>query len=319
MVLRLATRGSTLALWQAHHVKRRLESAHDGLRVDLSTIRTTGDRITDVPLARIGDKGLFTKEVDRALLTGEADLAVHSLKDIPTTLEPGLDLGAVLEREDPRDAVVFAPDTPPALADLPDGARIGTSSLRRRAQLLHRRPDLQVVDLRGNLDTRLDRIAAGAFDAAILARAGLIRLVREEAVGEVLEPPAWLPAVGQGALAIAIRGDDDDTRRLLRPLDHADTRATTTAERSFLRKLEGGCQVPIGALANVVGDQIVLNGLVAALSGRPLLRSAASGVASEAAAVGTRLADALLDQGAADILEEIRVRAPGSLPGVSAP
>ncbi|MEJ2215863.1 MAG: hydroxymethylbilane synthase [Gemmatimonadota bacterium] len=306
MVLKIASRGSTLALWQAEHVKARLEAEHGDLRVQIAIQHTTGDRITDVPLARIGDKGLFTKEVDRAVLDGAADLAVHSLKDVPTVLEAGLDLGAITRREDPRDAVVFGPGPVSSLDDLPPGARVGTSSLRRRAQLLDRRPDVIVEDLRGNLDTRLRRVAEGDFDAAILALAGIRRLGREEAVGQVLDAPGWLSAVGQGALAIAIRADADSTRALVAVLDHAETRTAVTAERAFLNELEGGCQVPIGAVARVQDQTLTLHGLVASLDGHDVVRGELSGSSTDPEGVGRALARRLADAGATEILDAIR-------------
>jgi hydroxymethylbilane synthase len=306
MVLKIASRGSALALWQAEHVKARLETEHRGLHVEIEVQHTTGDRITDVPLARIGDKGLFTKEVDRALLDGTADLAVHSLKDVPTVLESGLDLGAISRREDPRDAVVFRPGAGSTLDALPRGARVGTSSLRRRAQLLARRPDLVIEDLRGNLDTRLQRVADGDFDAAILALAGIRRLGREDAVGQVLGPPDWLPAVGQGALGIAIRADADDTRQLVSVLEDPVTRGAVTAERAFLNELEGGCQVPIGALAHVDGQSLTLHGLVASLDGRHVVRGEQAGSTADPEAPGRALARRLADEGGAAILQAIR-------------
>lgn len=319
MRLRIASRGSALALWQAEHVKARLEAAHPGLSVEIEVVRTTGDRITDVPLSRIGDKGLFTKEVDGALLDGRAHLAVHSLKDVPTRLEEGLALGAIAEREDPRDALVVAPGRPRTLAELPAGARVGTSSLRRRSQLLHTRRDLVVDDLRGNLDTRLARVAGGEYDAVILAHAGILRLGRSDAVASLLGPPEWLPAVGQGALAVAIRAADDETRAAVAMLDHTATRQATTAERAFLRRLEGGCQVPIGALAEVVGERLRLQGLVAALDGRTVLRGEREGDPADAEAVGDGLAAQLLEEGAGVILERIRALSPRDLPGASPP
>lgn len=318
MVLTIATRGSALALWQAGHVRDRLRAAHPGLTVELRIVKTTGDRITDIPLASIGDRGLFTKEVDRLLHQGEADLAVHSLKDLPTLPEEGLAITAITEREDPRDVLVFAPDGPADLDDLPAGARVGTSSLRRRAQLLARRPDLAVTDLRGNLDTRLARVAAGDYDAIVLAAAGIRRLGRADAIGQWLEPPDWLPAVGQGALGIVTRVDDAETRALLQPLDHAPTRAAATAERALLNELEGGCQVPIGALAALHDDgDLTLHGLVASLDGETVLRGEIAGPADEADALGRRLARQLVQRGADDILAAIREAAP--LPRASPP
>lgn len=319
MTLRLGSRGSRLALWQAEHVKRRLEAAHPGLQVEIRILHTTGDRITDVPLARIGDKGLFTKEIDRAVVSGEVDAAVHSLKDVPTRLADGLALGAVLEREDPRDVFIPAAGGARSLDELPDGATVGTSSLRRRAQLLHHRPDLNVQDLRGNLDTRMKRLSEGGYDAILLARAGVIRLGFEDAVSQVLDPPAWLPAVGQGALGIAIREGDDATRELLAPLRHPETAAATAAERAFLRTLEGGCQIPIGALATVSDGRIVLHGLVAGVDGQPLIRDSIDGPAEDPEAIGVALAHRLLDQGAGKILDAIRGLQTSQLPRASAP
>lgn len=319
MILRIGTRGSRLARWQADFVRERLLRSFPDLHVVVKIIQTTGDRITDVPLAKIGDKGLFTKELDRALLENEIDLAVHSLKDVPTTLPDGLALGAVLEREDPSDVLLPAPGVPSTLAGLPAGARVGTSSLRRRAQIRHLRPDLTVLDLRGNLDTRFERLRAGHFDAIVLARAGVRRLGLEDAVGDVLEAPRWLPAVGQGALGVAIRGDDDVTRTVVSALDDPDTRIATTAERAFLRALEGGCQIPIGALATRDGNSVRLYGLVADLDGEPLIRGDATGDVDEAEALGRGLAEELLARGADAVLRWIREIRPDQLPGASAP
>ncbi len=315
-ILTLASRGSALALWQARHVKALLEDLHDGLEVRIEIIQTKGDRITDVPLAMIGDRGLFTKEVDRAVQSGEADAAVHSLKDLPTVLDDGLALGAVLVREDPRDALVVAPGVPRSLERLPRRAVVGTSSLRRRAQLMALRPDLEVRDLRGNLDTRLRRVADGDFDAVLLAYAGIRRLGRADAVAEVLDAPAWLPAAGQGALAIAVREGDDATRTLLAPLDHPDTRTAVAAERALLRGLEGGCQIPIGALTVEDPDGRRLHAFVAGLDGSPFLADSEP-VGDDAVASGERLAERMRADGAEAILEE--VRGSSGLPGAPAP
>ncbi len=316
--LRLGSRGSALALWQARHVKARLEEAHAGLQVEIVILRTTGDRITDVPLSRIGDKGLFTREIDRAMVDAEIDLAVHSLKDVPTRLADGLALGAVLEREDPRDALLASGDV--GLTDLPAGATVGTSSLRRRAQLLHLRPDLRVEDLRGNLDTRVQRLRDGRYDAVLLALAGLRRLGLEDAVTERLSPPRWLPAVGQGALGVAIRAGDDATAALVAGLEHPETRAATTAERALLRSLEGGCQVPIGALARIDGDRLALDAFVASLDGTELLRGSIAGQPADADALGVALAARLLERGADAILAVVRAAArDGALPAHPAP
>lgn len=306
MKLTISTRGSQLALWQTHHVRDLLRQRDASIDIAIATLRTTGDRITDVPLAKIGDRGLFTKELDRALLDGSADFAVHSLKDVPTQLTDGLALAAVLEREDPRDAFLAAPGRPTALRQLPEGATVGTSSLRRRALLLDLRPDLNVEDLRGNLDTRIERVQTGQYDAAILAFAGIKRLGRTEVVSEVLSPPDWLPAAGQGAIAIVCRSDDERTLAVLRALDHADTRAAVLAERSFLRSLEGGCQIPIGALASVDGDALDLKGFVAGFESGRMLRGETQGKSADSAEVGLALADQLRASGAESLLDEVR-------------
>jgi hydroxymethylbilane synthase len=303
---RLASRGSTLALWQAHHVQDLLRALHPGLEVEIEILHTTGDIITDVPLAMIGDKGLFTKEVDAAVLDGRTHAAVHSYKDVPTRLTDGLHLAAVMQREDPRDAFLPAPGRPRTIAELPAGARIGTSSLRRRSILLNARPDLQVEDLRGNLNTRFRKLAEGAYDGIILALAGVRRFGREAEIGEVLDPPQWLPAAGQGALAIVCRAGDPDTMARLAPLDHPVTRAATTAERTFLSRLEGGCQIPIGALARTANGQLHLRGLVASLDGRTVVRGERSGSIDDAAAAGEALAEELIGRGAAAVLQEVR-------------
>lgn len=319
--LRLGTRGSALALWQARWVKARIETAHPEVTVHLQTLHTTGDRITDVPLAKIGDKGLFTKELDNAIVDGHVDLAVHSLKDVPTRLADGLALAAVSEREDPRDAFLPGSRRPSALADLPPGSVVGTSSLRRRAQLLHYRPDLRVQDLRGNLDTRLGRLTEGHYDAIVLALAGVRRLGREDHVGELLGPPQWLPAVSQGALGITTREGDEATAALVACLHDPDAAASTAAERAFLRALEGGCQIPIGALATIDGDELVLDGFVASIDGAAYIRDSARGPAADPKQVGCALADRLLDRGAGDVLRQVRDAAalPGGLPQASAP
>lgn len=302
----LASRGSALALWQAEHVRNRIRQVRSDIDVDIRVVKTTGDRITDVPLSRLGGRGVFTKEVDNAVLAGEAAAAVHSLKDLPTVMADGLVLGAVLAREDPHDAYVPGPGRAARLDELPAGSRVGTSSLRRRAQLLGRRPDLEVVDLRGNLDTRLRHLADGRYDAIIVAAAGLRRLGREDVIGEILDSPTWLPAVGQGALAVVIRDGDSEAAAVIRLLDDAAARAETGAERAFLRALEGGCQVPIGALGRVHGSVLELHGMVSDLEGRTIMRGSITGTREEAEALGRQLAAELLDRGAGPILEEIR-------------
>lgn len=306
MKLRLATRGSQLALWQAEHVRALLLALGGEVTVEIVIVRTTGDRITDAPLAALGGTGLFTSELDEHVRAGDADAAVHSLKDVPTVQSEGLAIAAVLEREDPRDAYVPAPGMAQSLGALAHGARVGTSSLRRRALLRAHRPDLDVVDLRGNLDTRLARLEEGRCDAAILAYAGIRRLGRESVVGQVLEPPAWLPAAGQGAIAVTVRADDAESAAFVRCLDHPHTRAATTAERAFLRALQGGCQVPIGALAVVDHGTVTLAGFVSDLEGDTTLRGERAGSAEHAARLGEALAGDLIARGAADILEGIR-------------
>lgn len=305
-VLRIASRGSQLALWQARAVEAALLAADPAAGVEIHVVRTTGDRILDVPLAKIGDKGLFTKELDEALLRGDADLAVHSLKDVPTRLPEGLEIVAVTEREDPRDVLIRGGGAAGGLADLPSGARVGTSSLRRRAQLRALRPELEVVDLRGNLNTRLAKLDAGEYDAIVLAAAGVLRLGWAGRVSAYLDADGWLPAVGQGALAVVARAGDDAVRERLRPLHDRDSADATAAERAFLQALEGGCQIPIGALGVVSGDTVTLRGLVAALEGDPILRGAAAGPRDDPAAVGRRLAADLLELGAGDVLAAIR-------------
>lgn len=304
--LRIASRGSELALWQANAVRDALVAADDGVEVRIDVVRTTGDRITDVPLAMIGDRGLFTKEIDSAVLGGEADLAVHSLKDVPTRIPDGLTLVAVTQREDPRDVLIGPAGADVSLDSLPAGARVGTSSLRRRSQLRARRPDVEVVDLRGNLNTRLTRLDAGDYDAILLAAAGVIRLGWRDRVSEWLSPEAWLPAVGQGALAVVARADDARTAERLAVLHDVATGSAVAAERALLRELEGGCQIPVGALATVEEDTMRLSGLVADLEGRVVLRRELEGSASEAEALGHRVAAALREAGAQEILDGIR-------------
>ncbi len=310
MKLTIASRGSALALWQARTVRDTLQAELPGLSIDIEEIRTTGDRILDVPLAKIGDKGLFTKEIDEALLDHRADLAVHSLKDVPTRLPDGLTFGAIGERADPRDALVVREDmSASTLDELPAGSRVGTSALRRRAQLAAARPDLVVMDIRGNLDTRLAKLERGEYDALVLAAAGLIRLGERHRITAFLDPPSWLPAVGQGALAIMIRADDPDVEAVVGRLHHAETATAVRAERSLLAALEGGCQVPIGAHGRVVDGRVRLEGLVADPAGDPLLRGSEEGAAEDAAGVGRRLAERLRTQGAEAILAGIRLNA----------
>jgi hydroxymethylbilane synthase len=293
-MLVIASRGSQLALWQARWVAAQLSAAGQPCRIEI--VKTTGDKITGVPLAKVGTKGLFTKEIEEALLDGRAHLAVHSLKDLPTELPEGLVLAAVPEREDPRDAVVGK-----TLADLPLGARVGTSSLRRAAQLRHLRPDLQVESVRGNLDTRLRKLDEGQYDAILLAAAGLKRLGWGDRIAEILPPEQMCPAVGQGALAIETRAGFDKVGML----DHADTHTAVMAERAVLGALGGGCQVPIGAYATVSEGRVRLLAIVAAPDGTQIIRATAEGLAADAAEIGARLAADLLQRGARQILQAV--------------
>lgn len=293
----IGSRGSQLALWQANHIKSCLEAL--GAEVRIEIIRTTGDKITDVPLAKVGGKGLFTKEIEEALLDGRIDLAVHSLKDLPTELPAGLTLAAVPERELPYDALLGA-----KLSEIPQGARVGTSSLRRSAQLRALRPDLVLENIRGNLDTRIRKLDEGQYDAILLAAAGLRRLGWENRIAELLPPEAMCPAVGQGALGIETR-DHGPALEICRKLEHAPTRAAVEAERALLAGLGGGCQVPIGAHATVERGCLKLRAVVAHPGGSTILRHQCEGAADDAKSVGTQAAKALLDAGARDILVEV--------------
>lgn len=303
--VRIATRASDLALWQARHVQTLL--AARGATAELVTFKTVGDRRLAEPLSAIGGKGLFTAELERALAAGKVDCAVHSLKDLPTEQPRGLMLGAVLEREDPRDVLVVYDGVDASTLDaLPRGSRVGTSSLRRRAQLLASRPDVEVAELRGNVPTRVRKVDEGHVHAAILAAAGLLRLGVRQRIDQFLDAPAWLPAPGQGAIAVQIRDDDDRMRDLLAAIHHPATAAAVTAERAFLGTLEGGCQVPIGALATQEGDALVLHGLVADPRGTRVIRGERRGRAAEPEALGRELAGELLERGASDILAIVR-------------
>ena len=299
----VGTRGSPLALWQAEWVQQKLREIAPQLSVELQRIKTSGDKILDVPLAKIGGKGLFVKEIDEALLRGEIDLAVHSMKDVPTALPDGLGILCVPARENPQDVLVSRQGQ--TLEQLPTGARIGTSSLRRQAQLLRRRPDFHISMLRGNLDTRLRKVREGEFDAIVLAAAGLRRMGWVDQVTEYLAPEVSLPAIGQGALAIEGRTSDSFVRDLLQPLDDPPTRTAVTAERALLDRLEGGCQVPIGAHATIAGDRLTLDALISRLDGRGVVRERIEGPVSDARDLGLQLAERLLSQGGDEILKEI--------------
>ena len=301
----IGSRGSRLALWQAKWVKEGIVAQHPQALVNIEIIKTSGDVMKDAPLSMIGGKGVFTKEIEEALLDGRIDLAVHSLKDLPTTLPEGLIIAAITEREDARDALVLRAGLSiehPSIKYLPEGSVVGTSSLRRLAQLKHLRDGLGIKDLRGNVDTRLRKLDAGHYDAVILAAAGLRRLGFAHRISAALSIAEMLPAVGQGALAIETRDDDSAVIDLLKPLDHARTRAACIAERALLRALGGGCQLPIAAHAVVSDDHLHIDGLVAGLSGDVVIRDTHEGPASDAAPVGEALAARLLKRGADSLL-----------------
>lgn len=300
--IRIGTRDSQLAMWQAEWVKSNLTMFYPEDKFELVPMKTKGDKILDVPLSKIGDKGLFTKELEQGLLNGELDIAVHSLKDMPTMLPKGLTISTFCEREEPRD--VFLSKNGMLLEDLPSGAMIGTSSLRRKAQLKHYRPDLNFMDLRGNLQTRWRKLQESEMDGIVLAAAGVKRLGWEERITQILPEAMMLSAVGQGSIAIEIVEQRTDIRELLSRLNHFETEQAVRAERALMRKLEGGCQVPIGALAQVIEGQIILRGMVASLNGVRLIKAEAKGTDPEA--VGMEVAERLVELGALSILAEIR-------------
>jgi hydroxymethylbilane synthase len=304
--LKIGTRGSQLALFQANWVKDQLSHAHPDLKVTLVKIKTTGDKIQDVPLAKIGGKGLFVKEIEESLLQKKIDLAVHSIKDVPTEFPKGLHLSVITKREDPRD--VFISRDGRTLKDLPQGAKIGTSSLRRQAQLLHFRNDLELIPLRGNLDTRLKKLRTMNLDAVVLALAGLRRLGLEERITEIISTDISLPAIGQGALGIETRMDDKEVEGQIRFLNDRDSSIAVTAERAFLKKLEGGCQVPLAAYARPVGTGLRVDGLVGSIDGKRLIRHHVEGPIENAESLGIELAETLLGKGAKEILDEVYQR-----------
>jgi hydroxymethylbilane synthase len=305
--LKIGTRGSKLALFQANWVKERLVEAHPDLNVTLVKIKTTGDKIQDAPLAKIGGKGLFVKEIEEALLQKRADLAVHSIKDVPTEFPKGLHLTAVTKREDPRDVLISKDGKP--LKDLPRGAKIGTSSLRRQVQLLHFRSDFELIPLRGNLDTRLKKLETTNLDAIVLALAGVKRLGFEGKITEIIPPEVSLPAIGQGALGIETRMGDQEVESQIRFLNDSDSSIAIIAERAFLGKLEGGCQVPIAALARIVGTSLQIDGLVGTIDGKRLIAHRVAGPVEKAESLGVELAEILLSEGAKEILDEVYHRA----------
>lgn len=299
----IGTRQSLLAMWQSNYIAGRLREEYPGCEVTLKKIVTKGDRILDVPLAKIGGKGLFTKEIEQELLDGTIDLAVHSLKDMPTVLPEGLCLTAITERANPGDA--FVSNKYNSIEELPEGSVLGTSSLRRRAQLLARRPDLKIVDLRGNVDTRLKKLDEGQMDAIILAAAGLTRLGHADRIKEIIPQSYCLPAVGQGALAIECRTDNFKVRQMLDFLNDTATKQATDAERAFLGLLEGGCQVPIGVHAEVNEGRIAMEAVIASLDGSTVLRDTAEGNAADAVTLGRALGQKMLDNGGREILAAI--------------
>jgi hydroxymethylbilane synthase len=338
--VRIATRGSKLALWQAEWVRTEIQKMHPELSIELLKIKTTGDKILDVPLAQVGGKGLFVKEIEEALLRGDADLAVHSMKDVPTEFPEGLHLFSICRREDPRDALIvnsrLSTSAPvrsmsnathaSLLFALPSGAAIGTSSLRRACQLMNLRPDVKIVQLRGNLDTRVRKLDEGQFDAIVVACAGMKRLGLGERITEVLDTEISLPAIGQGAVGIECRIEDSFISSLIAPLHHEETALCVIAERAFLRRLEGGCQVPIAAHARIARNEsgianqsrmknleirtpfvgkVIMEGLVGSVDGKKMVKGAAEGRPDDCESMGIRLAEDLLDRGADDILSEV--------------
>jgi hydroxymethylbilane synthase len=305
--IRIGTRGSQLALWQAQWIQKQIRSRLPDCSAELVIIKTTGDKITDVPLAKVGGKGLFVKEIEEALLEGRIDIAVHSMKDMPAEIPLGLSIGAVPKRETPLDALVS--DQYASIDALPQGARMGTSSLRRAAQLLHHRPDLKIIPLRGNLDTRLRKLSGPDLDAIILAAAGLKRLGMADRITALIEPEIMLPAVGQGALCIESRTNDSQVGPMMADLDHSISHTAILAERAFSFRLEGGCQVPIAAHATIENDQMQISGLVAEIDGQQMVKSTVEGPCHKAAALGLKVAEKLLQQGAGPILERLKQNA----------
>ena len=302
-IIKIATRKSPLALWQAYFVRDQLLSLHDDLEVELLKMTSQGDKILDVPLAKVGGKGLFVKELETGLLEGDADIAVHSMKDVPVDFPDGLHLAVICEREDPRDA--FVSNNFSQLDDLPEGSVVGTSSLRRQSQLLKYRPDLKIKFLRGNVNTRLKKLDDGEYDAIILAAAGLIRLEMKQRISSYLTTEQSLPAMGQGAVGIECRVDDELINQLIAPLAHKETTIRLTAERALNKRLEGGCQVPIGGFAELHGDQLSMRSFVGSPDGTKLVEGSVAGPAENAEQLGIQLADELLAKGAKEILDEV--------------
>lgn len=301
--IRIGSRGSPLAMWQANWIKSQLEALHDGLTVEIIQIKTSGDKILDVPLAKIGGKGLFVKEIEEALLRDQIDIAVHSMKDVPVNMPDGLSIPVITQRENPLDALISKNNL--KLSDLPQKARVGTGSLRRTAQLLKYRPDLEIVPLRGNINTRIKKLETEGLDAVILATAGLRRMGWQDKITESIDPDILLPAMGQGAIGIEARRFDVEVMELIVPLDDEETHAALDAERAFLKVLEGGCQVPIGDYAVLDNEDLWIRGLVASLDGKEIIQSEKKGNPHQAKDVGESLANELLKQGADKILKEI--------------
>ena len=303
-IIRIATRKSPLAMWQAEHVSALLTKLHPGLEIEIVGMTTKGDKILDAPLAKVGGKGLFVKELEQGMLEGVADIAVHSMKDVPVDFPEGLHLAVIMDREDPRDA--FVSNRYDDLYSLPQGSCVGTSSLRRQCQLADRRPDLRIEPLRGNVNTRLAKLDAGEYDAIILAAAGLMRLGFESRIRGRIAPQDSLPAIGQGAIGIECRSADPRTNDLIAPLHHRDTADRVLAERAMNARLHGGCQVPIAGHALIEGDRLVLKGLVGTPDGSRILRAESEGPRADWEAIGTRVADDLLAQGADEILSALQ-------------
>ena len=303
----IGSRGSELAMWQSRWVENEVKKFHSDLKIDIRIIKTTGDKILDAPLSKIGDKGLFTKELEKALLDRTIDLAVHSFKDIPTNIQDGLTIAAICEREDVRDVFVKHPKKNYArLSDIPENGTVATGSLRRRFLLLQMRPETTVVDIRGNLGTRIEKLAKSEWDGMILAKAGISRLGRSQIITEILPPARFLPAVGQGALAIESREDDEFVISTVRALDHLPTRQATIGERALLRRLEGGCQVPIGTYGRIEKGVFKLDAAIGSLDGKRCVRSTIEGSPQETERLGIVLAEKLLADGGEEILDEIR-------------
>ena len=302
--LKIGTRGSKLALWQANWVKSSLEDKHPSLSIELVAIKTKGDKILDVPLAKVGGKGLFVKEIEEALLNGRIDLAVHSMKDMPGEIPKGLCIGAIPQREIPQDVLISR--NKKRLSQLDPGAKIGTSSLRRKAQLLYARPDLAILPLRGNLDTRLKKLETENLDAIVLAAAGVKRLGLENRITEYLDENIMLPAVGQGALCIEVRQNDPLVEPIVATLEHPQTRVVILGERAFLNRLEGGCQVPIAAYGKIDKNTFTLAGLVATVDGKTLFKETLAGSEDSSESIGIKLAERLISMGAEEIIETLK-------------